>query len=1357
MNVDELVNAGTTADDVPKGNTARQAVHALRGYAYQTLKAALAWIDIEEDGRLFLEVAEDYATIVKGALQATQVKDTKGSATVTLNRESIRSAIASFVDLYERNHGVQVSLHFFTTSEIGTELPKGELPGPGLTYWRSVARGADPSPLRTILESDRFSGSVQTFCKSRDDAALRRDLVERVHWDCGAPSFSTLRQELEERLIVIGRDRFSLSAEEARRLVASLVYHVLEKSIASEPEERVLTRADLYVTIDEQTRIPVTRAIVDDLFRHRSECLAKSLGGGPSHLGSTSEPEWLFDGATLPRPNGMVSRPVIKSAVIEALANFGTSVLVGSRGLGKSTVSRAVVNARFDAFFLADFQNADANRVRHMLDMVFARIGGLLPSALILKDVDYIDDRSVTLSLVRVIESLRRRDRSLIITCYQAPSAATLAALDLDPGCVVTCPYFLHHDVCELIRMNGADPDEWSPVAYVAGAGGHPHLTHAFVAGMAARQWPAQENEDFISRAPSSEAVEATHDAARRSLVRALPAGTRELLYRLSLTSGLFSRSLALTIGGTVEPVPQAGECMDQLIGPWIEAVGKGLFRVSPLAASFGRSMLPPERQRKIHETFAVEKLTKGAVDASDADTIMMHAIAGKSPLCLVRLAQSVLAADFRTLETLADTFLLLRFQRTDVPFYADDVFASIILRLAQFKLSVASAGNKIQDIVAALFVEIERIPSGDLRHVVEETALLIVLNTMGIANHLDNWLSLLCSLKSKIEASVLPEGPIATALQSAGSDVVGMLFQVGSAGIQSVERLEYLINQLAELRTSERTILLTEIGTDSSNCAVLINGPWTEQYRGERFDAADAVMRYRRMADRTATWRPRSLAVQCAVARATILDEHQSDSSAAVAVLEQAAGGLGDDPALGRALVKVLRHRGEYAKAVKIFRTIADHIGGDHPIERVFAFREAAISAAKSGEWLQAETWFLDADHAARQAHGDSMSAIAVGLIADAAAAALEAREVGRALTGLAQAVEELARVNPEETPRGAYCHRTIRILVLWARSRIEQTNGKFGGKSMDAGTCSDPYPSSKITKIRLVPLDVTWYMLAMAEIASSVDVGITATLGDRLEHGSIPPLEATLCVQQMQAAIVSLDAVRFADHFTTYIESSVYLSKRDDDSVSEIPNWLEERGLIPRMGHDERSESDAERAAIDAIMAYGIQSVMMNQSVAVTHLEAVMNQRYTVPYPGKPVLDKWDGKPVSLDELDQTVVTLSKAVLHDGLRRPDDFWVAGLRFFEWSNQSQFGRFLMAGLAAWLRSGWKRIATTQSFLLSRPRHTVPAIKEVLKIPADDRSFVAKLILVTSEAVGPGVEPSYRDSLTAMAEESESP
>ena len=54
---------------------------------------------------------------------------------------------------------------------------------------------------------------------------------------------------------------------------------------------------------------------------------------------------------------------------------------------------------------------------------------------------------------------------------------------------------------------------------------------------------------------------------------------------------------------------------------------------------------------------------------------------------------------------------------------------------------------------------------------------------------------------------------------------------------------------------------------------------------------------------------------------------------------------------------------------ALEILRGIADQVGGDSPVERAFALREAAISAAKCDDWSQAEQWFLDAQSAARLA----------------------------------------------------------------------------------------------------------------------------------------------------------------------------------------------------------------------------------------------------------------------------------------------------------------------------------------------------------------------------------------------------
>ena len=237
MREHDLFNAGTTARILPEGDAARQAVNSLRGYAYQVLATTLAWTYIDENSSLFVEVAEDYATVADQVLRAVQVKDTGASRTVTLNSEDIRNALATFVDLVKRNPEIQVVLRYFTTSEIGKEQAIVDRPAgmAGLEYWRKVDAGADPKPLRSILERDVFPESVRDFVKARNNVELRHDLIERIHWDCGKPDFSTLRQELERRLIVVGRDQFHLPSAKARRLADPLAFHVLEKSISQNP------------------------------------------------------------------------------------------------------------------------------------------------------------------------------------------------------------------------------------------------------------------------------------------------------------------------------------------------------------------------------------------------------------------------------------------------------------------------------------------------------------------------------------------------------------------------------------------------------------------------------------------------------------------------------------------------------------------------------------------------------------------------------------------------------------------------------------------------------------------------------------------------------------------------------------------------------------------------------------------------------------------------------------------------------------------------------------------------------------------------------------------------------------------
>ena len=154
-----LFTPGRSFDTPPVGEIERQAINALRGYAYQVAVSALAWLDLDETSRLYLEVAEDYATVAEDALHATQVKDTAASGPVTLQTESVREAIRAFVAELVANPERAVKLRYLTTSPIGTERRLSDRPNEeaGLAYWRKAATGADIGPLRSILFSRHAS------------------------------------------------------------------------------------------------------------------------------------------------------------------------------------------------------------------------------------------------------------------------------------------------------------------------------------------------------------------------------------------------------------------------------------------------------------------------------------------------------------------------------------------------------------------------------------------------------------------------------------------------------------------------------------------------------------------------------------------------------------------------------------------------------------------------------------------------------------------------------------------------------------------------------------------------------------------------------------------------------------------------------------------------------------------------------------------------------------------------------------------------------------------------------------------------------------------------------------------------
>jgi hypothetical protein len=335
MATSEGFSPGPRLSDAPQGDVARQAVAALRGYAFQLYGSVLAWLELKEGEDLFLEVAEDYAVLAQAVLKAVQAKDTRASGAVTLNTAGVREAIDSFVDLSRRNPTRTVSLRYFTTSPIGLEKGTSDrIEGmAGLEYWDAVARGADVAPLRTRLLSLDLRQGTLAYIRGLDDEELRDRLIRRISWDCGQGGLEDLEGEIEAKLLRLAAPGIRIEPQQLRRVTSALVEQTLRTAVS--PPPRRLSTTDLYSSIRSVTHTEILTTDLNALIG-----TAMGRGGGGSHqLAITPSSSWLLALDELPLPVRLVPRQTLVDHVRATVKAHGLGILTGSTGLGKTIIA----------------------------------------------------------------------------------------------------------------------------------------------------------------------------------------------------------------------------------------------------------------------------------------------------------------------------------------------------------------------------------------------------------------------------------------------------------------------------------------------------------------------------------------------------------------------------------------------------------------------------------------------------------------------------------------------------------------------------------------------------------------------------------------------------------------------------------------------------------------------------------------------------------------------------------------------------------------------------------------------------------------------------------------------------------
>jgi hypothetical protein len=330
---------------VPTEQLVRQAAASLGGHLFQAVRAASEWIQLGSDAKLLVEVAEDYAIMVRDALAMTQTKQ-EFSAPVTLRSDGVRKSLAGLVAFQESNPALKVSLAYLTTAEPGREA-KSAVPEPatGIGYWREVARGADIAPLRQLLLETQRDEKVLKHVRGADDETLRT-LVQRVTWLTGSAALPEATAALEARLRTLGAERTGY-ADDGERALPFLIHRILQTAVA---EHRVLTRDDFEQEWRRSTTVNISVSLM------RQMAALGSAGGG---IPMTSEPPLpALSARTAPR------RPLVDDLRRE-LRGADVLWLHGSSGLGKSQLIRLMAARGDGRWEFVSLKGCDVQEQRH--------------------------------------------------------------------------------------------------------------------------------------------------------------------------------------------------------------------------------------------------------------------------------------------------------------------------------------------------------------------------------------------------------------------------------------------------------------------------------------------------------------------------------------------------------------------------------------------------------------------------------------------------------------------------------------------------------------------------------------------------------------------------------------------------------------------------------------------------------------------------------------------------------------------------------------------------------------------------------------------------------------------------------
>jgi hypothetical protein len=1342
---------------------AREATASLRGYWSQIWRSVLAWIDLGESERLYLEGAEDFDRVSGLDAEAVQVKDVAGN--VTLRSGDVIDAIDNLWAHQQRNPRHTIRFRFLTTAGIGVEQgsPLGAGVG-GLQLWQTCRLSEDTAQREHdaraiaafLLNEGRISIALQEFLRTATNAQIWQQIVAPLEWDTDAEETPDVIQEVKDKLVILGQN--SGVPPDKSDAVAEHLYAVAYAT-ATRQKDRYLTRAGLLRLFQERTQVSLPAAAAEALFAVLPQHLVP-LGSLPVAVGGKSE----AIGRPPPLPARYYARQGVFSDITARLLSYPVLVLRGGTGVGKSVAAAGYAAASTSSWAWVDLRGVSPAALPAMLDRVAAELeaeSGL--AHLVLDDIELpADTRPLETPLARIKSILWERGGSSIITSAVALPQRLSIALDLPAQATLSIPPLSRDEIAEFLSARGCPgpqiADSWAAFIHVH-TSGHAQLVHARVATIEARGFPQPDAQELI--ATPSDVIEARAEARR--LITALDSPTRDLIYRLSLIAESLLRRQVFAIARQPSPIPEPGLAFDRLLGPWLETVGEGRYRISPLLRSVGQEVQGEDWATEMHGCIADALLKFRTLSPTDVSAILLHALAGRNWIAVTRLSIGILKADketWRALAQTADWFVLVGTGRAAPPEIDD--FSLFLIRFLQLRL--AAAGRDERGIRLVIDCVDRELPA-TVEGVPQRLSRYFFLGQVLLSEEADLPVDRLVSMGLEYIRLADELGDVLTHVHERefGQELTGPDGTPDLAAIVGFALARRVANRYdlaALLQTCEPADpaavrrILWFIGGRESNAQMILDRVWLTEGNTATPDwlaCRDVLERTYALGRRVAL---PALAQHAAREIARLVDQNLKDPAEALRLADVMAAEIGRSPAQDDGRAAILLHKGDNAEALAIWRELLPHWAPleEFDVRQTFSNRLAAVAAGHLGQWAEAASWLRRARDLADNVR---QPAYRPGLLIDEGFARWKSGDNRGALECLADGLTVIDQLPPDDADQQAFLLRKrAGHTFMWIATK--GAGGSTGDFPEPPPACCSNLESMQDTSVPSTPSDVMWEHLLQFEFVAECGTDLFNAHEARIKASPYAPVRFTFNHLRIRHRLRHMMLADFVEVVGDFVESIVVCQQHYRGNEIAAPTPLP---LHPSTVN--RGQFDAKPVLmmmLNAVFALAGRGAMNAQVLEQWRISA---ERAGFSF----ILTPWLNFIASLfieNTIDAAIAVRDQSVTGpwqlvasiriaiDHATRPVDLLMIHNLWVEALQPPDNALFVLPDIEHLVTDSWQRLSE-QSFLLRSPAVTVPPLRRACASTSTGWRKIGEVLAAACDTVPMMVPQEFRRRFSELA------